>query len=218
VTNQTSNPSPPSSWSRKLAEHKLRRGEELEQRGETALAIRAYNDALTHDRTFGIAYLKLANLRELMGDTSEAELLYEQATLMPEVRALALVRRALLRRRLGRGEEAVRDLQTALDVDGAPEALKALANWYVQRRDWPAALAAWRRIFALAVRNANRDEMTEAELSVRALSVLAGETDVVLHVPPSSGWVRRSLSKIAQHPPPILGREHAQPGVRKLAP
>lgn len=183
---------------RSLAEDQLRRAVAFERRGDVALAIGAYTAAIRVDPTLGAAYLGLARLRERLNDRREAELLYTHATMLRDVRARALFGRALLRRADARGREAFLDLEESVALEADPAALQTLAGWYVESRNWPAALAVWRRLARLHSDAGDRPNLREAELSVAALRVLAAEADPVQTVPDGAGWVRRSLARIAK--------------------
>jgi hypothetical protein len=122
-----------------------------------------------------------------MGDAAEAVRVYDQAARLSSVRAPALFGRARAAKALGYETEAFR-------------ALELLAEWYVERRAWPAALVAWRRVLAGLDADAGA-ERERARVRVQALVLLAGETDpVVAGGAHQSSWVRRSLARMARRP------------------
>jgi tetratricopeptide (TPR) repeat protein len=194
--------SPPTneSWARRAARLGVERAERRLRQGDTALAVREYTEALRMDPSFGAAYLGLGSVRELLRDWREADRVYSAATRFPDSKAEALARRSAVRRALGRDDEAFSDLESAVSETPQRRWLRTLGDWYVERRAWPAALNAWRRLLALAEREGSSDR-DEARLRVRALSVLAAESDPVLYGEDHPSWVRRSLAAIARRVP-----------------
>jgi tetratricopeptide (TPR) repeat protein len=188
----------PVTSSRSLAEDELRRARNLEARGDVALALRAYTEALRIDSGLGEGYLGLARLRRGLGDLREAEMLYTRAVSVAEVRGRALFGRALIRRNDGRRHEAMLDLEQSVALEPDPTALATLAGWYVEGDNWPAALAAWRRLGQLRLEAGDSAGLREARISIAALSVLAAEADAVTAVPEEAGWARRALARIAR--------------------
>lgn len=191
-------PPPREPWTRSSARELVRRAAEYRKRGEGALALAEYNEALRLDPSYADAYLGLASTREAMGDLGEAERVYDLAARSSEGRADALTGRARVRRALGRDADAIRDLEAAVALAPDPARLKLLASWYVERRTWPAALVAWRRVQAL-LEAENGPEHDEARVRVQALTLLASDSDpVALGADGDAGWVRRALATIAR--------------------
>jgi tetratricopeptide (TPR) repeat protein len=195
-------PVPGESWATARAREYVRTAERHERRGDAAYAILAYSEAIGIDGTFGPAYLGLARLREAIGDVSEAERLYAGATRLESVAAEALARRARMRKRLGREQEAFADLEAATRLEPhARERLRELAGWYAERRVWPAALSVWRRLLTEAARIGDENELAQARVQVRALSLLAADADPVrAGAQDHPSWVRRSIANIARRP------------------
>jgi tetratricopeptide (TPR) repeat protein len=191
----------PVTSSRSLAEDELRRARELMNRGDVTLALSAYTEAIRIDATLGPAYLELGGLRLRLNDAREAELLYTSASMIREVRGRALFARAQIRRSDGRRREALLDLEEAIALEPDPAALQTLAAWYVESKNWPAALGVWRKLARLRLDSGDAASLREAELSARALSVLAAEADPVTSLPDRPAWVRRALAHIARRPP-----------------
>lgn len=146
------------------------------------------------DPACGAAWLGLAQARERAGDRVEAEALYGRAAQLRAVAPAALGGRGLLRWRDGRPEEALADLGAAYEQSGSERWRRELAARYVERRQWVAALALWRRRLA-GVAPGSSDHR-EASLQVQALALLAGELDPVLDAT-SPRWERRSIARIA---------------------
>jgi tetratricopeptide (TPR) repeat protein len=155
-----------------------------------------YNDAVRMDPSFGAAYIGLGSVRELLRDWQEADRVYSIAARLPDSKAEALARRSNVRRALGRDKDAFLDLEAAVSESPNRRWLRILGDWYVERRAWLAALTVWRRFLAEAEREGSSDR-DEARLRVRALAVLAGETDPVLSGSDHPSWIRRSLAHIA---------------------
>lgn len=190
----------PRSWATERASSFVTRAERHLANGDVAFALSAYTEAIQSDSTFGPAYLGLGRLRDFMGDFVEADRLFTMASHVPEVSAEALALRAGMLRRLGRIDEALRDLERAVRLDPTAHGrLKELAAWYAERRAWPAALAVWRMLRSeLELRGADASALTEARVRVQALSLLAGETDPLVSGRTHPSWVRRALSRAAR--------------------
>jgi tetratricopeptide (TPR) repeat protein len=196
---QPSRAAPPDSWPRASARALAARAERLVERGETAEAMRLFNDAIRMDPSFAPAYLALGALRQAQRDHAEAERLYTEATRFPEATAEALERRARARRERGRQAEAFDDLRAAIEQDPrAKHRLRLLASWYVERRAWPAALGTWRRLAALLEQEGASEELRQARVQIRALGMLAAELDPVTAAAGHPSWVRRSMTRIAR--------------------
>jgi tetratricopeptide (TPR) repeat protein len=176
----------------------IERAERLERRGDTADAMRVYNEAIRMDPSYGRAYLALGRLRHALRDWQEAERLYGAAIRLPESAAQALEQRARLQRERGNAPAAFTDLRAAIELEPhAHERQRMLAAWYVENKAWSAALGVWRRLAAELESADKSEQLRQAKIQIRALALLAGETDPVLagHDHPSS--VRRSLARIA---------------------
>ncbi len=188
------------SWATRRAQSYVERAQTHARRGDVALALQAYSEAIRVDGSHGPAYLGLAWLREGLGDFAEAERLYAAASRLASVAPEAYTRRARLRNKLGRGQEALRDLETAVRLDPeSPVRTRELAAWYAERQAWPAALALWRRVLAESEEDGNAREIAEARVQVHALSLLAGESDPVIGAARAHpNWVRRSIRSAAQ--------------------
>jgi tetratricopeptide (TPR) repeat protein len=200
------------SFVRRLAERALERGVAQEARGDIAQALTSYDEAVRTDSTFAAAALRLGDLRERMGDPREAELLYTHALSAPETAADAYYARSRLRNLAQRRREALADLAESVALSPRPERVRVLAGWYVEARQWPAALAMWRALAADAAATGAEAELREARLTVAALSWLASDADPVLAGASSTDWVRRSLARSAR---PTKSEAH---GARKLTP
>jgi tetratricopeptide (TPR) repeat protein len=158
------------------------------------------NEAVRYDPSFGEAYLELGRLREQAKDYAEAERVYELAARLPSVRAAALFGHARVSRALGRDADAFRDLEASVELEPERKRLQLLAEWYVERRAWPAALVAWRRVLASYDGEPGK-ERENARVRVQALVLLAADADPVIGgAEHHGGWVRRSLARIAKKP------------------
>lgn len=184
-------------WSRRLARSHFERALEFERRTDIAQALREYTESIAIDSTFGEAYSKLGALRERMGDTREAELVYSEAMRLGDTRAQALLQRSHLHRAAGRPDLALRDLEAAVELDPNRAALEELAHHYVEAHAWSAALATFRRIASSAQASADSAGLEAARLEVRALRVLAAETDPCTQHVKRHDWVGRALISIA---------------------
>ncbi|HYQ41372.1 MAG TPA: tetratricopeptide repeat protein [Polyangiaceae bacterium] len=181
-----------------MATSHYQRALELERRGDIAQALREYTETIAIDSTLGDAYLRLGALRERMGDTREAEVIYAEAIRLGDSRAQALVQRSHLHRAAGRSEAAIADLQAAVELEPQREALQELAQHYVEAHAWPAALATFRRIASSARQSGDSVAAENARLEVRALSVLAAESDPSTAPIKKHDWVGSALRHIAR--------------------
>ena len=190
------------SWATRGAEAWTERARHLVARKAYGEALQAYTEALRLDATYGQAWLELARLRGVTGDTREAERLYERAVRLPDVAVQALAERARLRRSLGRDTDALRDLAGAVNLAPTDQELaERLAAWYIEKRAWPAALAVWRRLAASLEASGDAEARRRARIQVRALALLAAETDPVGSGHNHSSWVRRALAQTASRKP-----------------
>jgi len=185
-------------WSRRLARSHFERALELEARGDVAQALREYTEAIAIDSTLGDAYVHLGALRERMGDAREAELVYSEAVRLGDSRARALLLRSHLQRAAGRVAQAVSDLEASVELDPNPDALTELAHHYVEAHAWSAALAAYRRIARSALESGDQAGLERARLELRALRVLAAETDPSAQHAKKHDWIARALISIAR--------------------
>ena len=185
-------------WSRRLARSHFERAVELEQRGDIAQALREYTECIAIDSTLGDAYLRLGALRERMGDTREAELVYSEAYRLGDARAQALLQRSHLYRAAGQSALALSDLEASVELDANLGALRELAQQYVEMQSWSAALATARRMASLTLESGDRAGFEAARLEVRALRVLAAEGDPSGKPVSRHDWVGRALAHIAK--------------------
>jgi tetratricopeptide (TPR) repeat protein len=185
-------------WSRRLARNHLERALALERRDDLTGALREYTQCIAIDSTLGDAYLRLGALRERMGDAREAELVYSEAVRLADARAAALVQRSHLHRAAGRNAQALSDLEAAVELDANRDALSELARDYVEAHAWAAALAAARRLASSALESGDQAGVEQARLEVRALRVLAAETEPTLERVSRHNWAGRALAHIAQ--------------------
>ena len=190
---------PAAGFSRRLALSHFERAEVLERRGDIAQALHEYTECIGIDSTLGDAYLRLGALRERMGDPREAELVYSEAVRLTDTRARALLQRSHLRRAVGASAQSLSDLEAAVELDENRALSEELAQRYVEVHAWSAALAVFRRISASAAEEGDAAGLQTARLEVRALRVLAAETDPSQAHPQKHDWVARALRSIAGH-------------------
>jgi tetratricopeptide (TPR) repeat protein len=185
-------------WGNGTAAELVRQGQEHARNGNEALATRRFADAIQLDPTYGLAYLELAGLRERAGDLLEAERTYDVAIRnVPDFVAAYRARAALLHK-LGESDRELADLEIAVRLSDAPDPLRDLAQRYAEDRNWPAALATWRKMLVTAERRGDAVLMHEAGVAIRALVILCGELDPVADGATSKNWVRRSEATVAR--------------------
>ena len=189
---------PQAGFTRRLAQSHFERAETLELRGDIAQALHEYSECIAIDSTLGEAYLRLGALRERMGDAREADLVYTQALRLSDTRSRALLQRSHLRRSAGLAALALTDLESAVELDPSRALLEELARDYVEQHAWSAALAVFRRIAARAGEAGDATALETARLEIRALRVLAAETDPSQAQPAKHDWVSRALRSIAR--------------------
>jgi tetratricopeptide (TPR) repeat protein len=198
MTDSPSPAAPQAGFTRRLAQSHFERAAAYESRGDIAQALREYTETISIDSTLGEAYLRLGALRERMGEPHEADLVYSVAVQLADTRSQALLQRSHLRRATGLGAQALSDLESAAQLDPNRSVLEELARDYVELHAWPAALAVFRRIAANANESADPATLGTARLEVRALRVLAAETDPTQEPAQKHDWVSRALRSIAR--------------------
>jgi tetratricopeptide (TPR) repeat protein len=179
-------------------------------RGQVLFAIAEYSRAVRDDGRCFPALLELAEIRSRLGDYTEAERLYGRALQLEAAADEALTKRAAMFGQRGHTEQALADLRTY--VQRRPDAvdrIQRLAAFYVDLKAWAAALASFRRVLALLVAQGGSESSVEhARLQVRALRVLAAETDPVGAGANDAGWVRAAMARL----------QGLRQGARQLAP
>jgi tetratricopeptide (TPR) repeat protein len=188
-------------WATSQAAELTRQGQQYAARGEAETATRRYLDAIGFDPTYGPAYLALGALHEGAGDPKEAERAYSIGIEHVVGFADAHLCRARLRARQSRKPEAIADFEAAAaqrpdDLD----ILRELALAYITVRALPAALAVTRRIIDVSGRKRDARAGAEAQVRLRALSLLVGAIDPVAAGIAGRGPVRRALSLYAGRP------------------
>jgi tetratricopeptide (TPR) repeat protein len=142
--------------------------------------------------------LELAELRSRLGDFREAERLYSMAVRQRDQAPEAYKARALMRRHQGKRDEALEDLRAAIALrPGDVDSVRELARWYVEQRAWTAALSQYRALVRVLSETGSTPELQQARLQVRALTIMAAETDPVSEGGTSKNWIRKSMSKLA---------------------
>ena len=182
-------------WATARARSLTEQGRAHRQSGDTARAIARFSEALAIDATFGDAYLELAALREAAGEPDEAE----------RVLAISLERipgfvegmwaRAELYGRAKRYPEATSAFLhvSAAKPDDEPTLQKILIN-ATRAGLFPVALAAARRLGALAEMRDDRAAAKDARLTIKALAKLVAEADHVSTGVKLSDPIRRALA------------------------
>jgi tetratricopeptide (TPR) repeat protein len=186
------------SWPASAAAELTRQGREHASKGDDALAMRRFADAIHLDPSYGAAYLELAAARERAGDFVEAERTYDVAIEHVPNFVAAFRARAALLRRMGEFAREMADLEHLARVTEGPETLRALGSRYVESKAWPAALATFRRLRALAERSGDEQLIRDSTVQVRALALLCGELDPVVAGSAERGWVRRAVASVAR--------------------
>ena len=177
----------------------LARARRFSTHGNVLSALATYSRAVALNSQCGAATLELASLRARLGDFSEAERLFNRAVHLRAHAPEAFKARAVMRRKQGQRAAALSDLGAAVAMRPDDiENIRLLADWFIEERAWPAALAQCRALVRILDERQQASELEQAELRVRALAIMAAETDPVAEGAASENWVRRSLSKLAR--------------------
>jgi tetratricopeptide (TPR) repeat protein len=176
------------------ADELVRQAHAHEDAREDDLALRRYMDALTVEPTSAGAWLGLGALRMKLGETAEAERVYDAALERIPTLRLALQGRARARWALGRHAEAEDDLELYAASELAP--LRELADWFGADGRAPAQLATWRRLLAAARDQDDESLEREARRMVRALVILVDGADPAAS-PVDADATRRALAAVA---------------------
>jgi tetratricopeptide (TPR) repeat protein len=187
---------PAESWATRRARELTSSGSALRQSGRVDEAVSRFTEALKTDGTYGPAYLALAELREATGEIEEAE-----KVLMLGMQSIlgfweGLMAQAELVARQRRFDEA-----TALLIAferGNPDhegALRRLVDVATKADRLPVALRAARRLHELATTRKDDAARRSSAATVRALSLLLGETDPVAAGPRHREAARRALAR-----------------------
>lgn len=177
----------------------LGRARRFSAHGNVLSALSTYSRAVALNPQCGAATLELASLRASLGDFSEAERLFNRAVHLRAHAPEAFKARAVMRRKQGQRAAALSDLGAAVAMRPDDiENIRLLADWFIEARAWSAALAQCRALVRILDERQQAAELEQAELRVRALAIMAAETDPVAGGAASESWVRRSLSKLAR--------------------
>lgn len=187
-------------WFSTSVDELVRRARAETRQGNVAEAMRLYTQALDLNPDSGQALLELGRLRQWLNEYEDARAVYQRASTIHACAPQAFAALAQLARARGRNAEALADLRLAIRLNpNAFGRMRELANWYVARRAWPAALEVYRRLIAELERDpAHAGELRQARIQARALSLLAGDVDPVTAGRTDRSWVRRAIAAIAR--------------------
>ncbi|MFO0616491.1 MAG: tetratricopeptide repeat protein [Polyangiaceae bacterium] len=170
----------PENWATKRARELTEAGEEAQRGGRGEIAVQRFRQAIDADPTFGQAYLDLGAFRASEGDLAEAERTYSAALEHIAGFADGFVARAAVRRRQGKREGVVTDLEAALSF--APTSSKIaldLVQAAIATGNLPLALGAARRAWRIADGAGDAASARDARLSIKALELLLEDIDPV---------------------------------------
>lgn len=167
-------------WATKRARELTADGEAEQKAGRGDVAVQRFRQAIDVDPTYGQAYLDLGALRVSQGDLIEAERTYSAALEHIAGFTDGFLARASVRKRQGKRQGAVSDLESALDFAPTNTAIALqLVEAAVQAGNLPLALGVARRAWRVATEAGDTGSAKEARLSIRALEVLLGGVDPV---------------------------------------
>jgi len=199
------------SWATARARSLVEQGQSNRASGHVDIALERFREAIVMDGSYGPAYLALASLREATGDAEEADrVLALGLDRIPEF-SEGLEARGDLLSRAGRNGEATTTLLAALAI--APDDVTLLGKILVvapRAGQLPVALAAARRLRALAHARGDAAAEREAALTATALATLLGEVDPVVAGTSRGERSRKALAAFAS------GRARAVPPPRRL--
>jgi tetratricopeptide (TPR) repeat protein len=187
-------------WATKRARELTAAGEEAQRTGHGDVAVQRFRQAIDVDPTFGQAYLNLGALRVGEGDLVEAERTYSAALEHIAGFSEGFVARASVRRRQGKRDGVVSDLESALSF--APTDTKIaldLVQAAIATGNLPLALGAARRAWRIANTVDDAPSARDARITIRALELLVEDIDPVGAVNVDNP-VRRA---IARHKDPV---------------
>jgi len=179
------------------ADELVRQARAHEAMHEDDLAVRRYMEALSLDPTSPDAWMGLGALRMRLGDPAEAERVYAAALDHVPSLHVAIAGRARALWAAGRHREAEEALDGYATLESDAAALRELAGWYGSDARTPAQLATWRRLLAMASRDADAAAAREARRMVRALVILVDAADPAAS-PAGPDATRRALAAIAR--------------------
>lgn len=192
----------PENWATKRARELTDAGEEQQRGGHTDVAAQRFRQALEIDPTFGRAYLDLGALRVTEGDLVEAERTYSAALEHIAGFTEGFVARASVRRRLGKRQGVLTDLESALSF--APTDTKIaleLVTAAIAAGNLPLALGVARRAWRIADAAGDASSARDARLSIRALQILIADIDPV-GAANVDNPVRRAIARLKDPPKP----------------
>lgn len=167
-------------WATKRARELTADGEAEQKAGRGDVAVQRFRQAIDVDPTFGQAYLDLGALRVSQGDLVEAERTYSAALEHIAGFTDGFLARASVRKRQGKRQGAVSDLESALDFAPTNTAIALqLVEAAVQAGNLPLALGVARRAWRVATDAGDTSSAKEARISIRALELLLGGVDPV---------------------------------------
>jgi tetratricopeptide (TPR) repeat protein len=187
---------PAESWATLRARELTASGAALRQSGRVGDAVARFTEALKTDGTYGPAYLALAELREATGEVEEAEkvLLLGMQNILGFWEGLMAQAELVARQR--RFDDATA-LLLAFER-GNPDhegALRRLIDVATRADRLPVALRAARRLHELATLKKDDAARKSSAATVRALTLLLGETDPVAAGPRHREVARRALAR-----------------------
>jgi tetratricopeptide (TPR) repeat protein len=176
------------------ADELVRQARTHEAAHDEDVAVRRYMEALELDPLNEDAWMGLGALRLRLGESAEAERVFEAALQRVPTLHRAIQGRARARWAQGRHVDAEGDLEAYAALEPDAEALRELSTWYAADGRTPAQLAVWRRLLVMATDDAAQKE---ARRMVRALVILVDKAD------PASSPVlpdasRRAMAVIAR--------------------
>lgn len=186
-------------WATSRARVLTEQGQAHRRQGNVDLAIKRFNEALGIDATYGPAYIALASLREASGEADEAERVLEMGLDRIPGFAEGLTARAELFARNHRLDEAVASFLAvlALKPDDVTT-LRRLVAVAPLGGLFPVALAAARRLSAIARVQGDTALASEMIREARALVRLVAEADPVRGGAGSREGARRALARLSR--------------------
>ncbi len=148
--------------------------------GDDHRAVRLFTEAIALDRSLGEAYVALAQARMKLGDAREAERVLTTGLAHAPTHDALYEARAKARRALGWHADAVVDMHEYATRLSTIEVWQTYADFCGEGGQFPAQLAAWRRLAALGEQMQLEALQEKARRLVHALQLLVDRADPVL--------------------------------------
>jgi tetratricopeptide (TPR) repeat protein len=165
--------------------------------GDDHRAVRLFTEAIALDRSLGDAYVGLARVRMKLGDAREAERALSAGLVHAPLHDALYESRARARRALGWHGDAIADMHEYATRVSTIEVWETYADFCGEGGQFPAQLAAWRRLADLADKLQREELQLKARRIGTALQLLVDTADPVL-APGLADPSRQAMASLAK--------------------